>query len=239
MKFVFPSGLKSKVEVELHRLPRFESVSYFIQKLAVDLVLDVGMNKGEFAQEVRNEGYSGRLIGFEPLSFLVDDLNTTFSDDPDVSIWNMALGDANETKEILFDRERGDLASFCQTTDYFKRHYGDINSNKEVVEVRRLDGLREKLEGDRVFLKVDTQGYDLEVLKGAEEFLKESVVAILVEMPIHNIYDTGVEMKDIVLFLRERGYFLRTVSPAATGELKELIELNGVFIKSCESEVIE
>src|SRR5512141_1499824 len=140
--------------------------------LEVDLVLDVGANVGQYRNFLRAEvGYTGRIVSFEPIPRNVARLREHAAGDPAWLIEPFALGSAsgpatfNVTAESVF-------SSFLQpTADSANLFHADSAVTERIaVEVRTLDevlpGLEREFAPRRMYLKLDTQGYDLEVVRG-------------------------------------------------------------------------
>jgi len=140
--------------------------------LKINCVLDVGAHYGEYGRFLRDIGYSGNIISFEPVSENYQMLLRHCSADPKWKAHRLALGDQNTTEEINVFRDT-ELCSFLKPNDYCAAHMKrtDLVNGVEHVDVRRLDTVFDEcvngIEQPRVYLKLDTQGYDLNVLEGA------------------------------------------------------------------------
>jgi FkbM family methyltransferase len=184
--------------------------------LGVEAVVDVGANAGQFGSLLRARGFRGRIISFEPGRDAFAALERASANDRLWSVHMLALGSANETRDLLVPGGT-DLASFLSASDRGQRAFGRLISepSHEQAQVRRLDSGFEELVGvDRLMLKIDTQGFDQEVLEGATDVL-ERVVGLQTEMAIHHYYD-GVPGYLIRLqWLQEHGYDPVAFAPAA------------------------
>ncbi len=153
-------------------------------QLRIDCVLDVGANRGQFARELRGIGYNGRIISFEPIGneFLV--LKEQFKNDLKWSGHQVALGSKEETMSIT-------IPKLTVMSSLLDSAAADRDARKELVEVRRLDNMLPSLMTDfgssRVFLKMDTQGYDLEVFRGASGCI-ENIQGMQSELSIQPLY---------------------------------------------------
>jgi len=147
-----------------------------IEKSKIDLVIDVGANEGQFTRELR-AFYSGEIISFEPVSSVFEKLAIAASSDPKWHVYKLALGSEDSTQMINVSNSTT-FSSLLKSNDYCEKHFGGkaLITNKEIVSVRRLDNLMDEItpdvDGKRIFLKLDTQGYDSEVFKGAGNKLK-------------------------------------------------------------------
>lgn len=164
-----------------------------LESLEINCVVDVGANRGQYASMLRRLGYSGRIVSFEPVPAVYEKLVRSAQGDPDWFTHPLALGSADEVR-LMHVYDRSEVSSLLPTTEYgraaFKRNAGDLEQLK--VSVRRLEGLWSQVIGDlddpRVYLKMDTQGYDLKIFAGARSCL-EVVRGLQSELSVVALYD--------------------------------------------------
>lgn len=184
------------------------------EHLKVNLVFDVGGNCGQYVQLLRDNGYSGHIISFEPVAENVEQLNRLATDDKRWVICPYALGAANEVLEINV-AQKSTFSSFLTPNQYAEELFAKKAPVKDVerVQVRRLDDVYEELTGSfeeselRPFLKMDTQGYDLEVLAGAQQCLTK-INAFQSELSILPLYEGMPDYIQSLQRFRELGYGL-------------------------------
>jgi len=163
-----------------------------IEKYEIDTVIDVGANEGQFVQLLRTF-YVGEILSFEPVTSVFEKLAEAASADPKWHVYKLALGSL-ETTQTIHVSDNTVFSSLLRTNDYCLQRFGDrsLGTREEVVSVRRLDLLMENLAPDignrRIFLKMDTQGYDMEVFKGLGNKL-EQVFALQSEVSLISIYE--------------------------------------------------
>lgn len=163
-----------------------------IKKREVNVVLDVGANRGFFSEHLRATGYDGLILAFEPVRECFDELAQRAAGDPRWRVFNCALGErAGEIGFNVVTVGNGELVLSSALKPRM-----DLPTRRVVVPVRTVrDVLDAELAGvadPRVFLKMDTQGYDLNVFKGAANapeiklLLSEvSAVATYDDMPLY------------------------------------------------------
>lgn len=151
-------------------------VSWMLRELDVNVVLDVGANKGQYAQALRRNGYRGRIVSFEPLPNFVAELRALSADDPDWLIVDAALGDESGTAEInVVD---GAMSSLLPSSEFGQEWSHKLReTTPQTIRIERLQdvfaGVVEGVADPRVYLKLDTQGYDLEAFRGAGDLISE------------------------------------------------------------------
>ncbi len=199
---------KSHLTLELHLQKLFTSLN-------INCVIDVGANSGQFGAALRNSGYSGRIVSFEPVAGIFDKLNEQAKRDNAWHTYKLALGAEGEHKKINVVSSSV-LSSFHAPSEYAKSSFSDEVVdvvNRENVEVKQLDDIFDDLISDlhnpRIFLKLDTQGHDLEVLRGATKSIGK-ILALQTEMSVIPLYE---EMPDYVQSLTE----LRALDFEVTG----------------------
>lgn len=158
-----------------------------------DLVIDVGANRGQFADEMRAWGYTGPILSIEPQGSLA----TALKDRARTSAlpWRVEHGAAGETAGELRLHTFADdtFSSFHQPNAAALSRFGKLvaPTGSEVVEVKPLDQWLEAspyAQAGRILLKTDTQGHDLAVLRGSASVLQRTVV-VLAEGSLVPLYD--------------------------------------------------
>lgn len=191
-------------------------------QLGTDFVLDVGANRGQFAGELRMIGYSGIIISFEPVSTEFFALQERFKNDSQWKGYQFALGSADGSKNIMIPR-LSVMSSLLEPAGNNESH------TKEMVAIRRLDGLLptllSELGGSRVFLKMDTQGYDLEVFRGASGCL-ENIQGIQSELSVQPLYKNMPHYLEALEEYEAAGFDLFNLSVVNRIETGGILELN-------------
>lgn len=204
-------------------------------QLEIDCVLDVGANCGQFASELRRIGYCGLIVSFEPVGTEFRALQDRFKKDLQWRGCRVALGSRDETRSIMIPNLT-DFSSFLEPIPGVAEEWGWTNCRAELVEIRRLDGLLpsllDGLDVARIFLKMDTQGYDLEVFKGASGCL-ERIQGIQSEISVQPIYKNMPHYLESLETYEAAGfglYNLSVVNRTVGGGL--LLEMNCLMRRS-------
>ncbi|MGC9260974.1 MAG: FkbM family methyltransferase [Phycisphaerae bacterium] len=191
-------------------------------RMRIDLVVDVGANEGQFAGEVRSI-YRGEIISFEPTSTAYAKLTKASSRDPLWKAMQLALGEQNTTASINVARF-GTFSSFLKTSAYCDQHFGPdaAGMKEETVAVRRLDEVLAEvvpsLPQRRPFLKLDTQGYDLHVLKGLGDKLG-CFPALQCEISMIPLYEKMPHWTETISFLESAGFSIAGLVPVVVEDL--------------------
>ena len=199
----------------------------------ISLVLDVGANIGQFASQLRRRGYKGRIVSFEPLAMEYAQLQENAAQDPEWECRHTALGSFNGTSEI----NRAGNSYSSSLLPMLERHIAHAPDSgyvgKEEVTIVRLDSLAQEIikRNDRVYLKIDTQGYEMEVLKGSENIL-DKVILIELELTVVPLYENQVLYEEMAQHLNGLGYDLVWVEKGfSVPETGEVLQFDGIFLR--------
>ena len=170
-------------------------------------IIKVGACRGEGLEEWIARGVK-RIILFEPLKDNVSKICERIKSTDNISVYNMALGNETGTK-LMYTESRGLSCSLLEP----KVHLIDFPDIKfdgiETVQIDKLDNI----EYDRRlydYMRLQAQGYELEVLKGAEKSLKYLEV-INCEVYKKELYKGCPLIHEITEYLFERGFELTQV----------------------------
>ncbi len=225
---------RSKYEQLLE--PLFATLMMLLKNQRINCVIDVGANKGQFALSLRKAGYGGRIISFEPIEECFNTLVEKVSVD---LLWNahrMALGAETGEIEIWVSNET-ELSSVLPASDYGKDQFGeDITPVRvERVPIERLDVIWPKLweteEKPRLMLKMDTQGFDLEVFAGAEKIL-DRIWALQSELSVKALYEGMPDYMEALKVFRQSGFELVATNPIVSSDDMVLIEFDCLLSRS-------
>jgi FkbM family methyltransferase len=219
-------------DIESHALVRH--LAALFAKLDIQCVLDVGANRGQYRQFLRDRvGYRGLIVSFEPLSQRLTSLRVQATTDPRWVIRGHALGSEDTRMDINVMKADG-LSSFRSPHSAMAPMFRDVNviDHRENVEVRRLDSVIEELGGDRVlrnvYLKLDTQGFDLEVIRGASTMLSR-VRALQAEISMQPLYADAPSYRDTFDALTALGFGVTAMCPIVRDELMRVVEFDCVM----------
>jgi len=151
----------------------------FIEKLEIRHVVDVGAHIGGFGTRLRRSGFDGDIASFEPNPAAFEQLSHLISTDPRWSATQLALGASDDTLIFRTYGGSGQFDSMLPLADHaevFSPGLSEIDTTP--IRVCRLDSVwPASLPPGRTLLKIDTQGFDLEVLKGTEVLLGQISLA--------------------------------------------------------------
>jgi FkbM family methyltransferase len=222
------------------RLPRLDLERHlkdFFQTYHVDTVFDVGANDGQYAELLRRYiGYKGLIVSFEPIPELARNLEARAASDPQWVVYPMALGSEDGRLPLAVTADSV-FSSFLPTDD--ERRPADYQRpmtirRQEDVEVRRLDGLLPELarrfEMRNMYLKIDTQGFDQQVIEGAGAAL-EGFCGVQSELSLIPIYKGMPDAWTALEGLRSRGFDITGLFSVSRDEHLRVIEFDCVMVR--------
>ena len=185
-------GLRDRTaEKHLYAHLLTQHLTHVFDLYGVNCVIDVGANRGQFGQGLRRAGYTGRIVSFEPVPEVAARLRKAAERDGDWVVHQIALGREDGSTEL--NVVPGTMSSPLPATAFGARRYAQLREPVvHRVPIRRLDGMLSSvlagIEDPRPFLKLDTQGFDLEVFAGLGERVAD-VVAMQSEVALVTIYE--------------------------------------------------
>jgi len=205
----------------------------FIRSRNVDLVVDVGANVGQYGKNLRKEGYAGWIVSFEPTSAAYETLASNAGRDKRWKILNIALGATEGTADINVSKASV-FSSFLPQRPAATAFSSDAAVvSVESIRVARLDDVFTELpQSESPFLKIDTQGYERQVLLGAGERLAR-FVGVQMELPVIQLYEGTWSFHKAVAFMSERGFEISNVLPVNYDptDTASLVEVDCVFYR--------
>ena len=217
--------------------PQAEYLRRLFAAGAIDAVFDVGANKGQYRDFLRaHVGYQGQIFSFEPIPALAKGLQERAQTDPAWTIFPFALGRTEGSLPINVTRST-EFSSFLTPkqdgqNELFVDHTPIVDSIN--VDIKTLQSLFPQLQQQfafsRPYLKLDTQGFDMEALAGTGEALGR-FVALQTEAAIQAIYQGMSGYREVIDWLEARGFALSAMHPV--GDLfPELIEFDCHMVRS-------
>lgn len=236
---VFTKGATGSVVITDQRYKHDAWFSYnlqfqaIMQDLEIDLLIDVGANEGQFAKQIRKY-YQGEIYSFEPIYSVYEKLFEASKDDENWHVYNYALGSSESEQEINVTR-MSVFSSLHETSSYSEDFFGHQSSavEKERIQIRRLDNALNEIIGDnngkRIFLKIDTQGHDLEVFRGVGSF-GSHIYGLQSELSVIPIYKGIPHWIESIKEYEEAGFTVAGMFPVVRDSLK-VIEYDCLFVK--------
>lgn len=223
------AGLNFRRYDPLHDLGRL------LKLYGVEAVFDVGANMGMSGRYFRNLGFKGPIVSFEPTALNFPRLEQAAAGDPQWSCLKLALGDAEGEAEINVSGGSGGASSFLKATPDLTRHAPELATvHTEKVKLSTVDRVAPDYypEGDRLFLKLDVEGFEKRVIEGARETLPR-VVGMRIELSLIPTYESGLTICDMLPYVYGLGFRLCGIEEAwSDQQTAETFGVDGVFFRT-------
>lgn len=198
-----------------------------LRRLKPATVIDVGANRGQFCLLAAQELPEATIYAFEPLQEAADLLARLMDSHPAFCLTKTAVGAASGTREIHIAQAE-DSSSLLRSRAA-QAFDGARTVERRMVPVVTLD---EELSSvgmvSPVLVKVDVQGLELEVLKGAEQVLQHCSY-LLVELSFVEIYSGQALAHEVIEFLSKAGWRLQSCYDVRLGRLDLPVQADFVF----------
>ena len=197
------SDLDTSQSIELYYFKVWEQhlldvIDKYVEEGTV--AIDAGANFGSISVPISKKlGQDGKLYSFEMSETMTERLvkNLNQNDCGNVEVFNLALSDKIKEKVFFEEPKEGE-----------RHNFGDIKINKQSkgkeVEATTIDSL--DIQGKVSFIKIDCQGYDLKVMKGAKETIKKNKPTIVFEWEEDMSIEFDDTIKDVFNFYSELNY---------------------------------
>lgn len=201
----------------------------------IDTVLDVGANEGQYALFLRKLGYEGRIISFDPLTATHQQLQRLAAHDASWTVApRMAIGDQEGEVRINVASNNGASSSILRMLEAHERAAPKVRYvGSEVVPMSRLDRVAARFLGqaENVFLKVDVQGYEYQVLQGCRTLFPR-IAGVQLELSLVPLYEGQALFSGLSDYMRQQGFDIWGILPGLVDNSSgRLLQTDVVFFR--------
>jgi len=198
-----------------------------LQHFNIDLIFDIGANKGQFSEKIRASGYKNKIVSFEPLIDAYEQLQITSKNDKDWIIHpRSAVGSHDGTIEINVSKNSVSSSILPMHDNHKQAAPGSVYVDTQETAITKIDSVLElyQKEDSTLFMKIDTQGYESEVLKGATKAL-EKTKGLTIELSL-------VQWKDLMSKIESLGFTLWAIQPGFTHPVNgQTLQVDAIFYR--------
>jgi FkbM family methyltransferase len=204
-----------------------------LRHLAVDVVFDVGANCGQYGAELRQHGYAGRLVSFEPLSEPFGVLRRRAGRDGAWAAVHAAVGATDGEAVVNVAGNSLSSSILPMLAAHVVVEPSSAYVGRETAPMVRLDGVFGRYAAGRArpFLKIDAQGYERQVLAGARDSLAR-IAGVQMELSLVPLYEGAMSFEEGLALMRDAGFHLARLDSvfqdASTGRL---LQCDGTFVQ--------
>lgn len=215
--YIVKAGVLAPNSVD--RFQELSTLRYMLKSLEIDCVVDVGANIGQFGRDLRRIGYDGWIYSFEPsgnaYGLLLKALDSKWIAE------RSALGASEGSLEMHIES--------YSVMNSFRRPIDRPVLGRETVAVGTLSNVIDKIKSatgaKNIFLKIDTQGFDMEVLKGAGTRVTE-FRGLLSEVSVRPLYEDIPSYIQALECYGRAGFVLHSLYPVSRDKQRSVIEYN-------------
>jgi FkbM family methyltransferase len=211
-----------------------QHVAELLGRYRVNCVVDVGANRGQYGRRLRRIGFKGRIVSFEPVAATFAELQEVAAADGNWTAYPFALGREDTTASM--NVVPGTLSSLLPPTDFGSARYARLREPAaQDVQVRRLDGILDEIlagvPDPRPYLKLDTQGYDLEAFAGLGDRARD-FVAMQSEVAVMEIYAGMPRMAEALEVYERAGFEITGLFPVSReADTGRVLEFDCVMVR--------
>ena len=188
-----------------------ERIFKYLKKLNIKILIDVGAHKGEFLNSVIKLKTVDNFYAFEPQKVIYNHLKTKFFDKKNVILYNKAVDSEISKKKIFINNfsMTSTMSKYNENSFYLKFKNFLLGAKKNFieeysVETTTIDAIFENIDLRNSVLKIDVEGFEYNVVKGAEQKLSE-ISMVLIENQFGNHYINS-KFSDIKKFLLTKNF---------------------------------
>ena len=203
-----------------------------IASLDISTCVDVGANVGQFSLLIRNEHPKANIIAFEPLAGPAKTYQKLFADDPQVEFHQVAIGPTSETVDMHVSQSI-DSSSLLPISNLQEEQFpGTKEAGHERVTVGPMTDF---ISPDHIrkpaLLKIDVQGFELEVLKSAETLLR-NFKWVYVEASFLTLYEGQALADEVIAHLQARNFRLKGLYSPSYDKHGQAVQADFLFENS-------
>lgn len=193
----------------------------------VDIVLDIGANDGRYVRELREAGWAGDIVSFEPQPDVFKRLTDGMKSDPCWTGHQIGLGSVDSTLSL-------NAYGMDVLSSFLKKKEDDQVFRQIEVPVKRANDIFDDVMGSRSrpFVKIDTQGFEMEIIRGFDTRV-HNVIGWQIELSVKPLYEGQPMMEEVIATMRANGFLLWKILPGLRDPKSlQAFELDGIFFRS-------
>lgn len=225
-------GGLGRVGVSVGTDPYASRLTRTLTSRGMDTVLDIGANVGQYSRLLRSAGYQGRIISVEPLTEAYAQLSRRARRDADWMTVNSAVGAEPGEVEINVSGNSFSSSILPMNDTHLSADPESAYVSTQKVPVTTVQALvaEHRIEVSRSLLKVDTQGYEAEVLAGTGDLLGQ-FGALQLELSFVELYEGQKLYEELSAHVQSLGFTLWSIDPGISASDGRMLQCDGLFVR--------
>jgi FkbM family methyltransferase len=213
-----------------------EHLSRLLRHYDVDCVFDIGANNGQYAKMLRKDiGYTGLIISFEPNPAAADVARRLARGDSQWVVEELAVSvaDGEQIFNVMKDSQFSSLSTPRNDETDLLAQWNSVEQSFQVKTetlTTAYERLHRQYQFRRPFLKMDTQGYDVEIIEHAGPALA-NFIGLQSEIAVKKLYQSSVDFREAILTYENHGFDLSAFVPNNGGHFPWLLETDCIMIR--------
>jgi FkbM family methyltransferase len=197
----------------------------------INSIYDIGACIGTFSILATAFFPEATIHAFEPLNDNFQKLECNTNDLKSIFLHQLGLGSENKITDIYITNDSDSSSILNPSTDEIKKYWNISVTNTQKIEVYKLDDYicSKKIQMPEL-IKIDVQGYELEVLKGSAESLKSAKWLIL-EISFKELYEGQAFFHEIIHFMAKNKFYLFSLGRGTATGIHQLVQADCLFKK--------
>ena len=222
-----------RADLSIGRDPFVRQVARTLAARRVEVLLDVGANEGQYAALVRAAGFAGRIVSVEPLPDAYERLTGRLGHDPRWQGVRAAVGAEPGTATINVSANSYSSSLLPLTDAHLQVDPASQVVRRLEVPLTTVDEVcrEHDLDPSRALLKVDTQGFESEVLDGAGALL-DRFAAVQLEVSYAELYTGQASVHTLTERLAGHGLVPWTWEPGISSAEGRLLQADVLFVRA-------
>lgn len=201
------------------------------KRAQIGVVYDIGANRGQFGRRVLASNFQGDLHSFEPLPGPFELLKKKSKKCPRWVVHNLAIDTSSGEREINVS-QNDEFSSFLELCAGIENEFSTSKVahkvNIKTISFEDFLQQNQKLENKCGYLKLDTQGYDLEILRTIDLFAA-NISVVQIELSLRKIYEESPRYLEVIKYLDQKGYTITYIGHNNSGTKNQLYEVDAIF----------
>ena len=204
LKGLINGGLNT-LGYEVRRQHSLEQATW-LREMNIETVLDVGANVGLFAASIRKLLPRAKIYAFEPVEACFEELSNRHSGDRLFRGFPYALGDRDGTAAFNVNDYTASSSMLAMAPTHMEEYPFTAHATPAEIRVHRLDTVAPELElSGPMLVKLDVQGFELQVIEGGRETLAAADV-IITEVLFAHLYEGQTSFEELHAKLQNLGF---------------------------------